>query len=238
MKTYALAGYPLEHSFSAGYFNSKFTKDRIDARYVNLELPTISGIRKILSDCGIAGLNVTIPHKQAIIQHLDDVTEEAMAIGAVNCIQVVGSKLIGHNTDALGFEQSLKNSINRTPKDALIFGDGGSARAVKYALSHMDIPFRIVSRSGELNYDNLSESDVRQSELLINCTPLGMFPNIEIYPDIPYHAVTPDHFAFDLVYNPDETQFLNRVKNQGGSIKNGLEMLRLQAEASWAIWTS
>jgi shikimate dehydrogenase len=238
LKTYALIGHPLSHSFSVDYFYEKFKKQSINAEYVNWDTEGINGLKTEIFDRGYAGVNVTIPYKKNILSYLDELTPEAKQIGAVNCIQIQGKRLIGHNTDVIGFAQSLSNSINTRPSYALIFGNGGSSNAVQFVLSKMEIPFRVVSRSAHLTYDNLSCSDIENSELLINCTPLGMYPNVDSYPDISYDSISEKHIGFDLVYNPSETAFLARIKGRGGRIVNGLEMLRLQAEASWTIWNS
>lgn len=238
MKTYALVGSRLSHSFSASYFSEKFRNNSIDAQYLNWEIDNLNGFRTSILNQGFAGLNVTIPHKQSVIQHLDELTTEAKLVGAVNCVKIIKSRFIGHNTDVFGFEKSLSNSMTSPPNAALVFGNGGGAMAVRFVLSKLNIPYRAVSRNGELNYDNISFSDIEKSELLINCTPLGMYPKINTHPEIPYDAVTNRHLGFDLVYNPEETEFLAKIKSKGGIIVNGLEMLKLQAEESWAIWNS
>ncbi len=238
MKIFALIGHPISHSFSVDYFYVKFKKESINAEYVNWDAESIDDLKAEIFDRGYAGVNVTIPHKKNILSYLDELTPEAKQIGAVNCIQIQGKRLIGHNTDIIGFAQSLSNFINTQPSSALIFGNGGSSKAVQFVLSNMKIPFRVVSRSAHLTYDNLSGADIENSELLINCTPLGMYPNVDSYPDISYDSISEKHIGFDLVYNPSETAFLARIKDRGGRMINGLEMLRLQAEASWTIWNS
>lgn len=239
MRTFALVGHPLTHSFSYSYFHEKFRKDKVDAQYINLDLKDISKIRETIITQKISGLNVTIPYKEAIIPYLDDLSPSAEKIGAVNCIEVLGEKLIGHNTDVIGFRISLERfTQNAKVSNALVFGNGGSSKAVTYALKELGISFSVVSRSGSLNYEALTSTHIKQTDLMVNTTPLGMFPDCEKCVEIPYESIGKNHFAFDLVYNPSETLFLKRVSQQGGMTKNGLEMLEIQAEESWAIWNS
>ena len=236
-KIYGLIGKNIEYSFSRNYFNNKFEKFRIkDTEYNNFDLSDISEFEKIdLSN--IVGFNVTIPYKEDIITFLDKVSDDALKIGAVNTIKINNNKLIGFNTDHIGFSKSLNG---KKFKNALVFGSGGASKAIKYSLNNLGIKFNIVSRKkapGLISYENL-DKEIMNSDLLINTTPLGTFPNIEKKIDIPYHLINKDHTCYDLVYNPNKSSFLSKCEIQGASIKNGLEMLELQAEASWDIWNS
>lgn len=236
MRRYALIGNPLGHSFSARYFNDKFQKEGLDAEYVLLPRESLGNIREIIQGEKLNGLNVTIPFKTEIIPHLDSLSPEAEAIGAVNCIKVNGDKLIGHNTDAFGFEESLKSFAGKEVKSALVLGNGGSSKAVQYVLNKLLISFKVVSRSSLLNYENLHPADVASADLIINTTPLGMSPNVNDLPNIPYEGINSKHFVFDLIYNPEQTAFLMRCRLLGARTKNGLEMLHLQADKSWEVW--
>ncbi len=240
MRHFGLIGYPLTHSFSPNYFKNKFESIEVKhADYKSFEIHDLNSIKKLVKTKDLSGFNVTIPHKQSIIPYLDELTPEANAIGSVNCVKVVEGKLIGYNTDAFGFKTSLIHLIgDKTIEKAIILGNGGSAKAVQYALKQMKIDYSIVSRSGDLNYNNLSPSMMRTYQLIINTTPLGMFPNVEEHPDIPYEAITSNHFAIDLIYNPSETAFLRKCSLAGAAIKNGQEMLEFQADKSWEIWNA
>jgi len=236
-KIYGLIGKNIEYSFSRNYFNNKFEKFRIrDTEYKNFDLSDISEFEKIdLSN--IVGFNVTIPYKEDIITFIDKVSDDALKIGAVNTIKISNNKLIGFNTDHIGFSKSLNG---KKFKNALVFGSGGASKAIKYSLNNLGIKFNIVSRKkapGLIGYENL-DKQIMNSDLIINTTPLGTFPNIEKKIDIPYHLINKDHTCYDLVYNPNKSSFLSKCEIQGASIKNGLEMLELQAEASWDIWNS
>lgn len=240
-KTYGLIGKKLDHSFSASYFAQKFENENIkDVEYLNFSLKTIDEFKTLLaSNKNIAGLNVTIPYKQAIIPFLDDLSADAKKIGAVNTIEFKNGKLIGHNTDVIGFEESLKPLLNKKHKAALIFGTGGASKAVAFVLKKLRIPFKVVSRTKTkktIVAKEVKKKTLREYEILINTTPLGTFPNVDECVDITYQGLTVYHLAYDLVYNPEETLFLQKAKKQGSKIKNGREMLELQAEASWKIW--
>jgi shikimate dehydrogenase len=248
MTNYGLIGYPLGHSFSKKYFTEKFEKEGISDSYYDLyPLQNIGDLPQIIAEKPtLKGLNVTIPHKETILTLLDELDPTAATIGAVNCVKIKKGKLIGYNTDAFGFEQSLKKWLNSENADlttlhALILGDGGAAKAVAYALQQLQIPFKIVSRHtkvNQLNYEDLFEANFSKNipPLIINTTPLGMSPNNQTYPNIPYKSLTQKHFAYDLVYNPLETMFMQKAKANGSLVKNGLEMLHLQAEKAWQIW--
>ena len=236
-KIYGLIGKNIEYSFSRNYFNNKFKKLKIsDAEYKNFDLSDISEFEKIdLSN--VLGFNVTIPFKQDIITVIDKVSEDALKIGAVNTIKISNNKLIGFNTDHIGFSKSLNG---KKFENALVFGSGGASKAIKFSLNNLGIKFNIVSRKKNpdlISYDNL-DKEIINSDLLINTTPLGTFPNIDKKINIPYHLINKDHTCYDLVYNPNKSSFLSKCEIQGASIKNGLEMLELQAEASWNIWNS
>ena len=236
-KIYGLIGKNIEYSFSRNYFNNKFKKLKIiDAEYKNFDLSDISEFEKIdLSN--VLGFNVTIPFKQDIITVIDKVSEDALKIGAVNTIKISNNKLIGFNTDHIGFSKSLNG---KKFENALVFGSGGASKAIKFSLNNLGIKFNIVSRKKNpdlISYENL-DKEIINSALLINTTPLGTFPNIDKKINIPYHLINKDHTCYDLVYNPNKSSFLSKCEVQGASIKNGLEMLELQAEASWNIWNS
>jgi shikimate dehydrogenase len=239
MKKFGLIGNPLAHSFSEKFFTEKFKRESIqDCSYKLFPLQRIDQLPALLEREHLQGFNVTIPYKESVLSYLNHLSDEAKQIGAVNCVLIEEEKLIGHNTDVFGFEVSISQWLNKPIKQALILGNGGSAKAVKFALKRLEIPFEIVSRSGALNYENLPASLIHDSHLIINTTPLGMSPQTEAFPDIAYDAIGSQHFVFDLIYNPSETPFLRKCKLAGASIKNGAEMLKLQAEKSWEIWSS
>ncbi|MDB5284200.1 MAG: Shikimate dehydrogenase substrate binding domain protein [Bacteroidota bacterium] len=246
MRKYGLIGYPLSHSFSQKYFEEKFVRQQIkDCSYALYPLPNIEDIFLLLrSNPEIAGLNVTIPYKESVIQYLDHMDEEAWGIGAVNCIVIDNTRLIGFNTDAYGFSVSLNNFINTGAKKfngrAFVLGGGGSSKAVTHILRQLEIDFLQVSRksgNGKISYYEIGDN-LKDSNLFINTTPLGMSPDIESCPDIPFNKLSANDFLFDLVYNPAETLFLKKGKQQGAKTKNGLEMLQLQADKSWEIWNA
>lgn len=239
---YGLIGYPLNHSFSPGYFAEKFRKEGIDAAYKLFPLSDIRQFTNLLSDHPeLCGLNVTIPYKQSVIPYLDSLNKDAEEIGAVNCISIINGQTVGHNTDIIGFEQSLIPLLQPQHNTALVLGKGGASLAVMYVLRKLGITAHYVSRSTHANgfsYEELTPDIVSQHKLIINTTPLGMHPHTDACAPIPYHAIGSKHLLYDLIYNPAETSFLRNGKQQGASIKNGLEMLELQAEASWHIWNS
>ena len=254
MDTYGLIGFPLKHSFSAGFFTDKFRKENIDAEYLNFEIEDILDIRRvILFNQRLKGLNVTIPYKEKVKPFLNKFSAEAEKIGAVNVIKVIRKpgdmyfyELTGYNTDYIGFKDSLtpllKPGVNYK---ALILGTGGASKAVSQALTDIDIEWSYVSRSKSKNnkgrvisYSELSQEIMHTHNIIINASPVGTFPEIESCPDIPYNHLTPEHILYDLVYNPEETMFLRKGKEKGATTKNGLEMLELQALAAWEIWNS
>jgi shikimate dehydrogenase len=242
-KLYGLIGYPLSHSFSKRYFTDKFDKEGIaDARYELFELEDIQGLPDLLKQHPkLAGMNVTIPHKQQVMRYLDELDASAKQVGAVNTIRFDEGKRIGYNTDYYGFKESLQHWLGTADiRKAVILGTGGASRAVKCVLYALGIDYLLVSRQASqhtVTYDQLKTNyHLKDYPLIINSTPLGMSPNISTFPDITYDQLTPDHFCYDLVYNPEVTTFMKKAEEQGATAKNGLEMLHLQAEKSWEIW--
>jgi len=243
MRTFGIIGYPLSHSFSQKYFTEKFKKENIaDCEYKVFPIEKITEFPAVITNNStLCGLSVTIPHKQNIIQYLNDMDPAAKEIGAVNCVRVSqGSstaKLTGYNTDVYGFEQSLKPLLKPQHSKALILGTGGAAKAVAYILDKLNIKFRSVSRTQmDLMYSDLNKSILEEHTLIINASPVGMYPNVNSSPDIPYEFLTKNHLLYDLIYNPEESLFLKRGKEKRAQVKNGLEMLHLQAEKAWEIW--
>ncbi len=241
-KKLALLGRKLGHTFSPRYFGDKFVRERIgDYEYGTLELEHISEFPDALkSNPDLVGLNVTIPYKTAVMKYLDNLDETAAAIGAVNTIRIQDGELTGYNTDVIGFRRSLEEFL---PEDfdgkALVLGTGGSSKAVRYVLEKLEIPFKFTSRKPlkeGYTYDELNKTMMHDFSLIINTTPLGMYPEVDHCPDIPYEALDDMCFLFDLIYNPEETLFMKRGKEQGAKVTNGYEMLKQQAEASWEIW--
>ncbi len=242
MRTFGLIGFPLSHSFSVRYFEEKFSKENIrDAQYLNFPIESIEDFPALVDGQNLSGLNVTIPYKQQVIEYLDELDSIAEEIGAVNLIKFENGKRKGYNTDVHGFRESLKNLIGKHKPKALIIGTGGSSKAVSYALKELGIEFNFVSRrktSEVFTFSDLNQEIISEHLLIVNTTPLGMFPNESDCAPIPYPFISPAHFLFDLVYNPAETLFLKNGKAQGASVKNGYEMLVLQAEENWRIWNS
>lgn len=240
MKIYGLIGRSLGHSFSKDYFTKKFIQQQIDASYENYEFEDISRVRTSLEQiAGLNGLNVTIPYKTAIIPYLDELDEAARSIAAVNTILIKEGKWIGFNTDHYGFSTSLKPFLTNKHERALVLGKGGASKAIQYALKKMGIPFNVVSRTkGEtaLSYEALNAHVIRACKLIINTTPLGMYPDVNTFPPLPYEAINEEHLLYDLVYNPEKSLFLKMGEERGASVMNGLDMLKLQAEGSWKIW--
>jgi shikimate dehydrogenase len=237
MAGYGLIGYPLTHSFSPAYFAEKFKREGIEGHYELYPLSDISAFTELLQmHPEIEGLSVTIPYKSAIMPYLDALDKAAEQVGAVNCIHIHQQTTKGYNTDIIGFERSLQPLLLPTHQQALVLGSGGASKAVCYVLRKLGIHYVVISRKGEINYDDITNDVVATHTLIINTTPLGMHPDIEAYPMLPYKAITSNHVLYDLIYNPEETAFLSKGKLQGATIKNGLEMLQLQAEASWEIW--
>ena len=239
-RKFGLIGKNIDYSFSKKYFSEKFKKENLDCTYSNFDIENISQIESILQKNGISGYNVTIPYKQEIIKFLDEIDEVAKAIGAVNTIKKIDNKNIGFNTDCIGFEKSLIPLIeNKKPDSALILGGGGASKAVKYVLKKIKINYSTVSRKegkSEFIYENLNDVIINRFKMIINCSPVGTFPNINKCPNIPYKHLTKEHVLYDLVYNPIESLFLRRGRELGCKTKNGLEMLEIQANESWRIW--
>ncbi len=242
MKKFGLIGFPLSHSFSKKYFEEKFQRENIfDCSYDLFELKTIEELPVLLkSNPDLIGLNVTIPYKESVMKYLDVLSDEAKEIGAVNCIKIENGKLKGYNTDTFGFEISLQKFLTIIPDKTFVLGSGGSSKAVCYVLKKLNLPFTKVSREKKDDCSSYEEifSLMKESNLFINTTPLGMFPNENDCPNIPYDKLSTHDFLFDLIYNPAETLFLKKGKAIGAKTQNGLEMLQLQAEKSWEIWNS
>ncbi len=245
MKKLGLLGKNISYSFSRNYFAEKFKKDGItnDFCYDNFDIQSINEFPEVLkNNPDLIGMNVTIPYKQDVVPFLDDLSDNAKEIGAVNTIKVSPEgKLIGHNTDYFGFTESLKPLLKSNHKKALILGTGGAAKAIAYGLNQLGIYFQYVSRKeafGMITYNDLNSDTFDEYHIIVNCSPLGTFPNIENCPDIPYQYFTSKHIAYDLIYNPEKTTFLGKAEIQGATIKNGYEMLVLQAEKAWEIWNS
>ncbi|MDR0546220.1 MAG: shikimate dehydrogenase [Dysgonamonadaceae bacterium] len=246
MDQYGLIGNPLKHSFSQGFFNDKFAAENIDAEYVNFEIPKIEELTAIIkNNPRLKGLNVTIPYKEKVIPLLDRLSENAQLIGAVNVIKIERGKkgkplLTGYNSDIIGFKNSIEPLLQTRHTKALILGTGGSAKAIFYGLKQLGVVGTYVSRTKTaeniLTYSELNEEVMNTNTVIVNCTPVGMFPNIDNCPDIPYHLVSKEHLLYDLLYNPNETLFMKKGKEQKATVKNGLEMLLLQAFASWDFW--
>ena len=238
MRTLGLIGKDLSHSFSKNYFTKKFLSENItDAEYLNFELKNISDFKLLINKNNLSGLNVTIPYKESIIPFLDELSEAAKQIGAVNTIQFINNKLTGHNTDYIGFTETILPLLKKE-NNALILGNGGASKAIQFALNRLNIQYKIVSRNTSFNYLDISKEITEYHNIIINTTPLGTFPNTEEKPPIPYELLNKNHVLYDLVYNPAETQFLKLGKQKNCQVKNGLEMLKKQAEASWNIWNS
>lgn len=253
MKLYGLIGYPLGHSFSQRYFSEKFAAENItDCEYRNFPLEKIEDVALMIAgNKDLQGFNITIPYKQAIIPYLSEIDPEAQAVGAVNCVRITrrtdllsgcpldSIELKGYNTDVYGFRNSLLRFIGDNRPNALVLGTGGSSKAVKYVLEGLGIEYKNISRkaSGKtLSYEQLNDRIIAEYPLIINCTPLGTYPDVGVCPDLPYEAMGPDNYLFDLVYNPEVTEFLRRGAAKGAHTRNGYEMLAGQAERSWGIW--
>ncbi len=276
MTTYGLIGYPLGHSFSRKFFTEKFEKEGIDAQYLNFEIPSIEEFPEIIkNNPELRGLNVTIPYKQQVMQYLDEISEEAKAIGAVNVVRIerpspqpspimgretmrnAGNKpdglpikgdmseglrgsLIGYNSDVIGFVESIRSLLKAHHKKALILGTGGASKAIRYGLEEkLGMETLFVSRSareGMITYEEVTAEVLKEYEVIVNCSPVGMYPHVDECPALPYEAMNENHLLYDLVYNPLETLFMKKGAEQGATVKNGLEMLHLQAIASWKFW--
>lgn len=241
MKRYGLIGYPLSHSFSQQYFTEKFARESLSgAVYENYSIREIDELNNILSKHpDLCGFNVTIPYKKEVLSFLSGLSEVVKTMGACNCVKIENGKLIGYNTDVVGFEQSLLPYLRPHHTRALVLGTGGAAAAVAYVFDKRGISFQYISRKksgSSIAYEDIDESMMQEHTLIINTTPLGMSPLVDQYPPIPYEWLNEQHHCFDLIYNPAETLFLHKAKAAGASIQNGAEMLVIQAEESWRIW--
>ncbi len=244
MHKFGLIGYPLGHSFSKNFFNEKFHSENINAEYINFEIPTIDDLTNILlSNPDLNGLNVTIPYKEQVIPFLDELDPDAAAIGAVNVIKIRRQKgklkLIGYNSDIIGFTDSIEPLLEPQHKKALILGTGGASKAINQGLIKLGLETKFVSRTareGMFTYEELTAEIMDEYKVIVNCTPVGMYPRANEYPNIPYEYLTPNHLLYDLLYNPDTTLFMKKGADKGAVVKNGLEMLLLQAFAAWDIW--
>ena len=228
---FALIGHPVSHSFSAQYLNSRFKNEGIDAHYDLIDMPNIEQFTNLVNTNKYNGFNVTIPHKKAIIPYLDTLSPEAQAIGAVNVIEICNNKLIGHNTDIIGFHDTFTPLLKPYHTHAVILGTGGASQAVQYVLNKLNIPFQLITHA------QLDTNTVTQlAPIIINTTPLGMYPNTDSAPNIDYNQLTDKHLLYDLVYNPTETKFLRLGAQHGATTQNGLAMLHSQADAALKIW--
>jgi shikimate dehydrogenase len=238
MKKYALLGKSLSHSFSEQYFSEKFLKEGINnTEYINLELDNLNNLRYKIKQLNLSGFNVTIPYKIEIISKLDFISNQAKIINAVNTVKVIEGKLHGFNTDIIGFTKSIAPLLNKR-KTALVLGNGGSSKAIQFALQKLNISWKVVSRNTDFDYHQITKERIDLVDIIINCTPLGTYPKIDEYPKLPYNLLNSKHLLYDLVYKPKQTKFLTFGLANNCSIKNGEEMLVLQAEESWKIWNS
>lgn len=243
MKLYGLIGYSLGHSFSKKYFTEKFIKEGLeDCRYELFPIPSIKDLPSILnSNPTLKGLNVTIPYKEQVLEYVTESSTAVKEIGAANTIKIAGDKLISYNTDVTGFENSFLKKLQSSHKKALILGTGGSSKAVQYVLKKLNIDFLLVTRSqqmntGVINYSMIDEEIMNDHQVIINCTPVGLYPDVNEFPEIPYQFISDTHYLFDLIYKPEKTLFLQKGEEKGAVIENGYEMLIIQAEESWRIW--
>lgn len=244
MDKYGLIGYPLGHSFSISYFNEKFANEGINAKYINFEIPKIDNLIEILTSTPeLKGLNVTIPYKEKVMAYLDTISPEAKSIGAVNVIRIMhkGKKNIlkGYNSDVIGFTRSIEPMLEKYHHKALILGTGGASKAIHYGLKSLGLECLFVSRNkkaGAITYKDVTPEIIKEYNVIVNCTPLGMYPNVETCPELPYNAMDNHTILYDLIYNPDETLFMKKGSEYGANTKNGIEMLLLQAFASWEFW--
>jgi shikimate dehydrogenase len=239
MQHYGLVGYPLSHSFSRQYFLEKFQAEGIAADFENFAVASVTGIASLVAEHRLNGFAITIPHKKNIIPLLSGLSEAVQVIGACNCVKVEGDRLLGYNTDYVGFRNSFEPLLQPFHTKALVLGTGGAAAAVEYALLQMNIPYRNVSRTAtgqQLLYAEIDEAILEEYQIIVNCSPVGTHPDIQTAPALPYEYIGPQHYLYDLVYNPAETRFLQLGKERGATVKNGYEMLVLQAEENWRIW--
>jgi len=238
-KTFGLIGRKLDHSFSRSYFTKKFKELQLDHKYLNFELESISELPNLISTNKPNGLNVTVPYKEKVLEFLDELDPIAQEIGAVNTIQFTSEKLIGHNTDAFGFSQAIKPFLKSNHERALVLGTGGASKAVLHVLQHLGVECYSVSRSpvdDQLHYQEVNREIISACQLIVNATPVGMYPFHNTQPDIPYKNITTQHLLVDLIYNPEQTAFMKKGEDNGATVLNGLTMLKQQAEKSWSIW--
>ena len=244
MNKYGLIGYPLGHSFSISYFNEKFANEQIDAVYENFEIPNVEQLQEVIdTNPELRGLNVTIPYKEKVLDFLDNISPEARAIGAVNVIKVEHkgkeTVLTGYNSDVIGFTKSIEPMLESYHKKALILGTGGASKAINYGLKALGLETVFVSRyqrDETITYNDITPEVIQEYNVIVNCTPIGMYPKTDQCPQLPYEAMDNRTLLYDLIYNPDETLFMSKGRQQGATVKNGLEMLLLQAFASWEFW--
>lgn len=244
-KIYGLIGFPLTHSFSKTYFNNKFESEGINAEYVNFEIPDIGDLMEVVAEYPeLSGLNVTIPYKEQVIPYMDEMDPEAAAIKAVNVIKFIRTKngdlkFKGFNSDITGFSNSIQPLLTPARNKALVLGTGGASKAIFRGLTNLGVEPLFVSRKpkdGVITYTDITPEIMETHKIIVNTTPLGMYPHVDECPDIPYGLLTPLHLCYDLIYNPDVTLFMKRSREMGAEVKNGLEMLLLQAFESWRIW--
>ena len=243
---YGLIGRPLGHSFSREFFTRKFERENINAEYLNFELPDIGDLMEMIAEYPrLKGFNVTIPYKQAVIPYLDSLNETAEGVGAVNVVKIIRDdageilEMNGYNSDVIGFRESIRPLLKSCHDNALVLGTGGASKAVVYALKQMGLNVTLVSRTHSdeaISYGELTPEIMAAHKVVVNTTPLGMYPEVDACPDIPYDLITEEHVCFDLVYNPGETLFMKLAATHGATVKNGLEMLHLQALEAWRIW--
>ncbi len=244
MRLFGLIGYPLSHSFSKKYFTEKFEREGLaNCKFENFSLESIADFPSLIeNNPGLKGIAITIPYKQSVLQFVDDVTGMPEGLTACNCIKISNDKLYGFNTDHIGFEKSVIPFMQPQHQHALVLGNGGATAAIIFALKRLGISYDVVSRKlhngSNLTYKEVDESIIRKSKIIINTTPLGMYPSIDTCPDIPYEFISSQHLLYDLTYNPVKTLFLQKGEERGATIKNGEEMLVLQAEENWRIWNS
>jgi shikimate dehydrogenase len=241
MRKYGLIGKSLSHSFSAKFFNEKFQSESIDAIYELIELADENQLESFLKENDFSGFNVTIPYKEKVLPFLNELSAEAKEIGAVNCIVKKDGKLIGHNTDAFGFKQSIKPFLTNLHERALILGTGGSSKAVEFVFKSIGINCIFVSRSpkqGQFAYSEINQHMVNACKVIVNCTPVGMYPNVDEVIDFPYHFLSKEHLLIDLIYNPLKTNFLKKSEENSAQILNGESMLKEQALKSWELWNN
>ena len=240
MTKYGIIGNPLGHSFSKGFFTEKFAREGIDAEYLNFQISEIGKLTEVLRENPeLRGINVTLPYKTKIIPFLDELSDESREIGAVNVVQIRNGHLKGFNSDIIGFTRSIQPLLKSHHQKALILGTGGASRAIRVGLTRLGLEWKYVSRTpheGMITYEDITAETLREYEVIVNCSPVGMFPKVDGCPAIPYEFLTPDNLLYDLVYNPETTLFMKKGALQGAVVKNGLEMLHLQAIASWEFW--